>query len=401
MSERELTLDKLGTVSRGRSRHRPRDADFLYGGPYPLVQTGDVKRAGLYLRDYEQTYSEAGLAQSKLWPVGTLCITIAANIAETSILDTEACFPDSVIGFVADKEKADTRFVKYLFDAVLKVQFQSFTQGAAQDNLSQSKLLSIKFPVPELPHQEKIADILSAYDDLIENNRRRIAVLEEAARLLYREWFVHFRFPGHEHIAVTDSIPEGWERTTYSALFNLLCGFAFKSKTYLVEGKFGIVTIKNVHEAQFIPECLSRLDDVPEQMQEHCALATGDILLSLTGNVGRACIVFGENYLLNQRVAKVVVNTGVPRSFTYWTFSNGTTQKELDNLAYGVAQLNLSPIKLGKREFLRPSPMVLDLFGKMADPMFQLITNLNLEIVQLSHARDLLLPRLMNGEVAV
>ena len=347
----ELTLDILGTVSRGRSRHRPRDADFLYGGPYPLVQTGDVKRAGLYLRDYEQTYSEAGLAQSKLWPVGTLCITIAANIAETSILDIEACFPDSVVGFVADQEKADTRFVKYLFDAVLKVQFQSFTQGAAQDNLSQAKLLSIKFPVPELVVQKKVADTLSAYDYLIENNQRRIALLEEATRLLYREWFVHLRFPGHEHVAVTDGIPEGWERTTYSALFNFLCGFAFKSKTYQEEGKFGIVTIKNVHEAQFIPECLSRLDDVPEQMQEHCALATGDILLSLTGNVGRSCIVFGENYLLNQRVAKVVGNTGVPRSFTYWTFSNGTTQKELENLAYGVAQLNSVRSNLGNANF--------------------------------------------------
>ena len=396
-----MTLDQLGSVSRGRSRHRPRDAEFLYGGPYPFVQTGDVKKAGLYLRNFEQTYSDAGLAQSKLWPVGTLCITIAANIAETSILDIEACFPDSVIGFIAKPKKADSRFVKYLFDAALKMRLRSFTQGAAQDNLSQSKLLSIKFPVPELVVQTGIADILSAYDDLIENNRRRIALLEESARLLYREWFVRFRFPGHEHAKIIDGLPEGWERTTYSALFDFLCGFAFKSKTYLSEGKFGIVTIKNVHEAQFIPECLSRLDDVPEKMQEHCVLETGDILLSLTGNVGRACIVFGENYLLNQRVAKVVGNSNMPRSFTYWTFSNETTQKELENLAYGVAQLNLSPVKLGEREFLRPSSMVLELFGKLTEPIFQQITTLNLEIVQLSQARDLLLPRLMNGEIAV
>ena len=211
-----MKLDQLGSVSRGRSRHRPRDAEFLYGGPYPFVQTGDVKKAGLYLRDFEQTYSEAGLSQSKLWPVGTLCITIAANIAETSVLDIEACFPDSIIGFIAEPEKADARFVKYLFDAALKMRFQSFTQGAAQDNLSQAKLLSIKFPVPELVVQtEHIADILSAYDDLIENNRRRIALLEEAARLLYREWFVHFRFPGHEHVKIVDGIPEGWKLGAY------------------------------------------------------------------------------------------------------------------------------------------------------------------------------------------
>ena len=187
MRVREFTLDQLGTVSRGRSRHRPRDAAHLYGGRYPFVQTGDVKAAGLYLRDYEQTYSDAGLAQSKLWPVGTLCITIAANIAETSILGVEACFPDSVIGFVADESRADARFIKYLFDAVLKRRYRSFTQGAAQDNLSQAKLLSIRFPVPDRVAQTKIANMLSAYDDLIENNQRRITLLEEAARLLYRE----------------------------------------------------------------------------------------------------------------------------------------------------------------------------------------------------------------------
>ena len=105
-------------------------------------------------------------------------------------------------------------------------------------------------------------------------------------------------------------------------------------------------------------------------MKKYCALDTGDILLFLTGNVGRACIVFGKNYLLNQRVAKVVGNSGIPRSFTYWTFSNETVQKELENLAYGVAQLNLSPVKLGECEFLKPSSLLLDLFGKITDPIF-------------------------------
>ena len=97
------TLDELGDVRRGRSRHRPRDAQHLYGGPYPFVQTADVKHAQLYLTEYSQTYSEAGLAQSRLWEAGTLCITIAANIADTAILGIEACFPASVIGFVAEE----------------------------------------------------------------------------------------------------------------------------------------------------------------------------------------------------------------------------------------------------------------------------------------------------------
>ena len=335
---------------------------------------------------------------------GEVVISLVGNPGEVAVVPDRLAGANLArqAGLIALRPEIDAAYIKYyLMSPPGKAELFQRTQGAVQQVINLSDLKRVKVRLPSRQVQEGITDILSTYDDLIENNRRRIALLEAAARLLYREWFVHLRFPGHEHVTVTDSIPEGWERTTYSALFNFLCGFAFKSKTYLEEGKFGIVTIKNVHEAQFIPECLSRLDDVPEQMQEHCALAAGDILLSLTGHVGRACIVFGENYLLNQRVAKVVGNTGVPRSFTYWTFSNGTTQRELDNLAYGVAQLNLSPIKLGKRELLKPSPKVLDSFGKMADPMVQLITTLNLEIVQLSQARDLLLPRLMNREIVV
>jgi type I restriction enzyme S subunit len=157
------TLDELGYVSRGRSRHRPRDAEHLYGGAYPFVQTSDIKHATLYLTEYSQTYSEAGLAQSRLWPAGTLCITIAANIADTAILGIDACFPDSVIGFIADENKCDARFVKYLFDAMLQKRFQQFTQGAAQDNLSQEKLLSLTFPVPDdVRDQRRIGDVLSA-----------------------------------------------------------------------------------------------------------------------------------------------------------------------------------------------------------------------------------------------
>ena len=110
-------------------------------------------------------------------------------------------------------------------------------------------------------------------------------------------------------------------------------------------------------------------------------------------------MVFGENYLLNQRVAKVVGNTDSPKSFTYWTFSNEKTRKGLENLAHGAAQSNLSPVTLGKRKFIRPGLIVLESFGKIADPIFWQIATLNLAIFQLNRARDLLLPRLMSGEL--
>lgn len=203
-------LNELGLVRRGKSKHRPRDAAFLYGGPYPFIQTGEVKAADLYITTYTQTYSEEGLAQSRLWGSGTLLVTIAANIAETAILKFDACFPDSIVGFVADPEKSDVCFIKYYIDTI-KIGMQNVSKGTTQDNLSVEKLLTFKFLVPEVSTQRRIASILSAYDDLIENNTRRIKILEEMAQRLYREWFVHFRFPGHEKVKMVKGVPEGWE----------------------------------------------------------------------------------------------------------------------------------------------------------------------------------------------
>ncbi len=176
----------------------------------------------LHITKFSQTYSENGLAQSKLWNENTLCMTIAGeNTAETAILSFKACFPDSVIGFIANPDKSNVYFVKYYLDT-MKQQLKNVSKGATQDNLSLDKLLSFDILTPPLPTQHKIAAILSAYDDLIENNTRRIAILEEMAQSLYREWFVHFRFPGHEKIRMVEStlgmIPEGWEVQTLGTI---------------------------------------------------------------------------------------------------------------------------------------------------------------------------------------
>lgn len=163
MSWEYKTLDQLGEVSRGRSKHRPRNDPSLFGGKYPFIQTADVKAANFYITEYDTTYNEKGLAQSRLWNPGTLCITIAANIADTGILAMDACFPDSVMGFLPYEGIADVRFVKYCFD-ILQQNCKKISQGAAQDNLSWEKLSTILFPAPPIEVQTKIADILSTYD---------------------------------------------------------------------------------------------------------------------------------------------------------------------------------------------------------------------------------------------
>ncbi len=180
-------LDELGIVGRGKSRHRPRNDPRLYDGPHPFIQTADVMAADPYISTYSQTYSEFGLQQSKLWPSDTLCMTIAgANTAKTAILRFPACFPDSVVGFIADNDKSDLHFVKYSLD-LMRHRFLSVSRGATQDNLSLDKLLSFPIFAPEVQEQRRIGCVLSAYDELIQNSQRRIKILESMARALYRE----------------------------------------------------------------------------------------------------------------------------------------------------------------------------------------------------------------------
>lgn len=142
-----IKLGDLGTLDRGVSKHRPRNAPELLGGPYPLIQTGDVANSGGFITSYTSTYSELGLQQSKIWPAGTLCITIAANIAKTGILTFDACFPDSVVGFTSTPEK--TLYVKFMLDFLQEILEASAPQSA-QKNINLNILRNLEIPSPEL-----------------------------------------------------------------------------------------------------------------------------------------------------------------------------------------------------------------------------------------------------------
>lgn len=218
-----VKITDLGTVSRGKSKHRPRNDSVLYGGKYPFIQTADIKKANLYLSEYSQTYNEIGLKQSKLWKKGTLCFTIAANIADSAILDIDACFPDSIVGFLPFANVSDTIYVKYLFDE-LKLYFKQISKGTTQDNLSLDKICRVKLRVPNYETQKKIGSVLSTYDNLIENNNKRIKLLEQMAENLYKEWFVRFRFPGYENSEFENGIPKEWKYTKLERLANISTG---------------------------------------------------------------------------------------------------------------------------------------------------------------------------------
>jgi type I restriction enzyme S subunit len=145
----------LGVLDRGRSRHRPRNDPSLYGGPYPFIQTGEVKAAKGRLTSFSKSYSETGLAQSRLWPKGTLCITIAANIAETAILGIDACFPDSVVGFTANEALCNPLFVEF-FIRTIRADLAAFAPATAQKNINLETLSAIHVPCPPMKEQTEI-----------------------------------------------------------------------------------------------------------------------------------------------------------------------------------------------------------------------------------------------------
>ena len=156
------TLNKIGTIGRGVSKHRPRNASELFGGIYPFIQTGDVANSGNYIVDYHSTYSEFGLKQSKLWDRGTLCITIAANIAKTSILAFDSCFPDSIVGFIPG-ERTNNMFIHYWFSYFQKI-LESQAPESAQKNINLKILSELKVILPPLSLQNEFADFVAKID---------------------------------------------------------------------------------------------------------------------------------------------------------------------------------------------------------------------------------------------
>jgi len=190
---KQKTLEEIATTfGRGKSKHRPRNEPKLYGGKYPFIQTGDIRNADHFITEYSQTYSKAGLAQSKLWPKGTICITIAANIAETAILGFDACFPDSVIGVVTNPKEADIGFVEYLLQS-FKARLQALGKGSAQANINMGTFENERFPFPSVIEQKQIVAKLDALSEETQRldsiYQQKLATLDELKKSLLHQAF--------------------------------------------------------------------------------------------------------------------------------------------------------------------------------------------------------------------
>lgn len=398
MSWEYKTLDQLGEISRGRSKHRPRNDSSLFGGKYPFIQTANVKAANFYITEYDTTYNEKGLAQSKLWKPGTLCITIAANIADTGILAIDACFPDSIMGFTSHDNISDVRFVKYCFD-ILQQDCKKISQGTAQDNLSWEKLSTIKFPAPSIEIQRRIADILSTYDNLIENNQKQIKLLEEAAQRLYKEWFVDLRFPGYETTPVVDGVPEGWEIYKFSEKVDIMSGGTPKTdNANFYGGQIPFYTPKDNHGDFF---ALSTAINITEEGLNNCnsqLYPVNTIIITARGTVGKTTLLAVPMAMNQSCYALKSDKLNAPY---YLFFALNREIAALQTMANGGVFNTIIAKTFESIQITFPTKELIALFENTVAPIMGQIKVKLIENQKLTEARDRLLPKLMSGEVEV
>lgn len=320
------------------------------------------------------------MAQSKLWDKGTLCITIAANIADTGVLAFPACFPDSIMGFVPFEGVANTRFIKYCFDR-LQRDCKQISQGTAQDNLSWEKLSTIKFCIPEYKEQCRIADILSAYDDLIENNQKQIKLLEEAAQRLYKEWFVDLRFPGHENTEIVDGVPEGWHRGTVGQI---------------AEFKRGRTITKAQVKGGNVPVVAGGLE--PAYYHNVANTKAPVITISASGANAGFVRLYGVDVFASD--CSFVDGLGTESLFFVYEFLK-ESKVSIDQLQKGSAQPHVYAKDINAMKITIPEKEYLERFDRYAKVYFNKIKTLQGQNERLKTARNLLLAKLMSGEVEV
>jgi type I restriction enzyme S subunit len=281
-------------------------------------------------------------------------------------------------------------------------QVNSLRSGVAQPQLPIRDMRRIKLTLPKVPMQQSIVSILSAYDDLIENNRRRIQLLEQGARLLYKEWFVHLRFPGHEHVTFTDGVPEGWEKKSLADLADSVSyGLTASSTQEEVGPKFLRIT-------DIVPAILN-WDEVPfceatEKEIDRNRLEVGDVVVARTGaTVGYAKLI---SYIASEAVyASYLVRfrfrNPTIRLISGIFMESDTYKEHVRNHAGGAAQPNANAKVLGLAILLIPPQVLQEQFSASMTPIFNQRDTLISQNDRLAKARDLLLPRLMSGEVLV
>ena len=291
------------------------------------------------------------------------------------------------------REHDPTFFTYYFKSAAFRKAISGNAVGANIQNLSQERLSNYIACVPDIVSQRKIANILSTYDILIENNQKQIKLLEEAALRLYKEWFVDLRFPGHENTKITDGVPEGWSVQSINDIAEYINGYAFKPSDW---GNLGKPIIKIKEMGSGIASDTPR--NTGESIPERYNVTAGDILFSWSATLS-AKIWDEEDGLLNQHLFKVIPHGGVSREFVLQSILK--TLDEFSNLTTGSTMKHIQRGKLKEVHIIVPNEQMMHIYESISEPSREQILKLKKRIVILQEARDRLLPKLMSGEIEV
>ena len=368
---------------------------------YPLVRTTDIGRGRLDVTNAHRVDAEVYTAWTRraVPQPGDLILAREAPVGNVALITPgmEPVLGQRTVLIRPDEEQVDPQFLTYrLLAHDIQHWMRGVANGATVPHLNMEDIRAL--PLLELPPlhiQNKIGVTLSGFDDLIENNRRRIEILEEMARLLYREWFVHFRFPGHEDVELVDSdlgpIPEGWGHTCLAEACSLVMGQSPKSEYYNDIGE-GLPFHQGVSDFGKQFPTHTKWTTVDNRVAE-----AGDILFSVRAPVGRINVapdrlVVGrglsairaldgnQNFLLAQLKEEFAVEDSIGGG----TIFNAVTKKDMESIV-----------------LLRPTSLVAEEFEAVVTPLADLVANLSQQNIALREARDLLLPRLVSGELDV
>jgi len=320
---------------------------------------------------------------------------------------------DIIIFRPLDKQKIDGHYLYYVLssDAFI-VSTVTASKGTKMPRGDKYAMGHYEVRLPTIFIQQKIAAILSAYDDLIENNLRRIKILEEMARNLYREWFVKFRFPGHEQVRMVDSplgkIPEGWEVACIDDVAMVHRGRSYRSKNLLDEGGLPFINLKCIdRDGGFRRDGLKRYEGPYKDTQK---VVSGDIVIALTdmtqerrivARTGRVPMLDTDFGVLSMDLVKIEPKEGFSRDYLYGYFRGSDFADNVKQHANGANVLHLSPDRIKEYQLFLPPENVRGRFTDSSAVVFQQIENLNHRNVTLRHTRDLLLPKLISGELDV
>lgn len=398
------TLGNVGITVTGKTPSRDNPGDW--GDSLDFITPTDISSDSKYLKNVSRKLSGEGANRFKkmIIPSKSIVVSCIGSDMGKVVMNENQALTNQQINSIKINSENDNDFIFYLLKDSYSILRNIAIGGSTMPILNKTTFESLEFLIPPLLEQSAIAAVLSSLDNKIELLREQNKTLEATAQVIFKEWFVNFNFPGATGKMIDSEIgeiPEGWGVGKIKDLIDILSGFAFSSLDFLQDGEYKLVTIKNVQDRYFDPETKDRLSSLPAKMPDYCRLEAGDILLSLTGNVGRICLVNGDKFLLNQRVAKLKEKNPIDYAFTYLLFLQDSIFSLLQSTASGTAQQNLSPIQTREIEILIADRKTLDQFGIVANKLIQKINDNNSQIQTLSALRDTLLPKLMRGEVRV